>query len=84
METKLHPGSQFVCFVLQAMNSGLWEDVSSEPSLERILLEREKREKFDPDTSFRLQSEYVYPPTQALKRRVVKYRKGIPAQRKPE
>lgn len=81
METKLHPGSQFVRFVLQEMNSGLWEDVSAEPSLERILIQRESREKIDPDTSFRLQSEYVYPPTQAIKRRTVKYRKGIPAQR---
>lgn len=77
----MHPASKFSCFVLQKMHSGLWEDVTSEDSLEAILKKEEAYQIEDPKTSFRLQSEFFYSPTQRAYRRTVQKRMGVPMQR---
>lgn len=78
----MHPTSKFTGYVLQAMRSGIWVDVDNRKSLEGALNIEESWRKREPTTSFRVQSEFVYSPTNKVTRKTVIKHRGVPEQRK--
>lgn len=78
----MHPTAKFTGYVLQAMRSGIWEDVVTKDSLEAALVTEEMLKAGEPNTSFRMQSEFVYTPTNTVTRRTVIKSRGVPMQRK--